>query len=70
MKRPATLLVRATSHPCPMIRKRCRYDPKTGRDSTMIYPDAPVEVPNVSFYRRAILRGDLEIVKMKREKKS
>jgi len=63
--RNETLHVRATSadRPCPMIRRRVKIDRKTGRDSTMIYSDTPVEVPNVSFYRRAIVRGDLELVK-------
>ena len=34
-------------------------DKKTGRDLTMIYHDVPEEVPNVRFYRRRLLKGDL-----------
>jgi len=65
MPKPETLLVRAThpDRPVPMMRKRVRIDKETGRDKTMVYHDAPREVPNNSFYRRAIRRGDLEEVK-------
>jgi 5-methylcytosine-specific restriction endonuclease McrA len=64
MNKPKTLLVRAThpDRPCPMMRRHPRWDPKTKRDRTLIYHDEPREVENVSFYRRAIRRGDLEEV--------
>jgi hypothetical protein len=45
-----------------MMRKRARPDKKTGRDRTMVYADEKRAVPNNSFYRRAILRGDLKEV--------
>ena len=77
MIRPTTLLVRATCHPVPMMRKHPRYDPTTGRDLTTIYrhPQTtdgsddtskllePTKVENNSYYRRSIRRGDLEEVK-------
>ena len=64
MTKPKTLRVRAThpDRPCPKMRKRARPNRKTGRDPTMVYHDQPEEVPNHSFYRRAIRRGDLELV--------
>jgi hypothetical protein len=64
MSKPKTLKVRAAveGRPCPKMRKRARPNRKTGRDPTMIYHDEIVEVPNHSFYRRAIRRGDLELV--------
>lgn len=70
--KPDTLLVRATSpdRPVPMIRTRIKPNKRTGRDDTMIYHDTPVQVDNVSFYRRAILRGDLLIVKAEPPKRS
>lgn len=64
MNKPTTLLVRAIhpDRPVGMIRRHPRWDPKTKRDRTMIYHDEPKTVENVSFYRRSIKRGDLEIV--------
>lgn len=56
-----TLLVKAahSDRPCPMVRTRRRIDSDTGRDRTMIYADEAIEVPNIRFYRRRILKGDL-----------
>ncbi len=64
-----TLIVRATdaAKPCPMYpRKRVRfYDHPSGerRDRTCIYADEEIEVANIRFYRRRIIKGDLEEVK-------
>lgn len=64
MSRPETLYVRAVhpEQPVPKVRTRVSIDRETGRDRTMVYHDTPEEVPNTSFYRRAIRRGDLEEV--------
>jgi hypothetical protein len=48
--------------PCPKIRKQRLISSTTGRDRTMIYADTPVEVPDVLYYRRRVLKGDLVIV--------
>jgi hypothetical protein len=49
--------------PCPMWPRKVRtvYENETGetRDRTMIYADEVLEVPNIRFYRRRILKGDL-----------
>lgn len=60
----ATIKVRAAraDTPVPMPRKARNIDKKTGRDLTLIYADAPVEVPNDAYYRRRIRKGDLVIV--------
>lgn len=62
--KPATLYVRAAhpGRPVPMRRTSVNIDRATGRDRTMVYHDDPREVPNTSFYRRAVRRGDLEVV--------
>lgn len=63
--KPEKLLVRAAhkDRPCPMERTQVKPNRATGRDDSMIYDDVPVEVPNSSFYRRAIAKGDLVEVK-------
>ena len=59
-----TLKVKAAhaDRPCPKIRTRRAISKTTGRDRTMIYADTPVEVPDVRFYRRRIIKGDLVLV--------
>ena len=62
MPRTKTLSVRAAheDRPCPKMRTRAGpIDKETGRDKSMIYADQPVEVPNVRYYRRRIIKGDL-----------
>lgn len=72
MPRAKTILVRARLEgvPVPMIRDRVKPNKRTGRDDTMIYHDDPREVPNLSFYRRAMRRGDLEIAPISAAKKA
>ncbi len=62
MPRPATLQVTAAhaDRPCPKIRTRAGpIDKETGRDRSMIYHDEVIEVPNVRYYRRRIIKNDL-----------
>ena len=62
MPRQETLQVSAAhpDRPCPKMRTRAGpIDKETGRDRSMIYHDQVVEVPNVRFYRRRIIKGDL-----------
>ena len=64
-----TLIVSArhADRPCPMYpRKLVRfYDHESGerRDRSCIYADEQIEVANIRFYRRRIIKGDLVEVK-------
>jgi hypothetical protein len=59
--RTPTLRVQAkrADRPVPKIRRRRDIDRKTGRDRSLIYADAFVEVPNVRYYRRRCVTGEL-----------
>jgi hypothetical protein len=59
--RTKTLWVKAAKadRPVPKIRRRRDIDRKTGRDRSLIYADAFVEVPNVRYYRRRCVTEEL-----------
>lgn len=41
---------------------------KAGKETTVIRADAPVEVPNIPYYRRRLKAGDLVLVGEKKGK--
>jgi hypothetical protein len=64
MTQKKTLLVSASTPgaPCPMYPRKVRlFRTESGemRDRSMIYHDEVVEVPNIRFYRRRIVKRDL-----------